>query len=516
MRHTTSAFVTIVLFSLFWVNWHWRNETGNPDDDRSSNIALSHATNSYGTDATDSPDTDLSSDDHLDVMPRGGCKVQVHRSRKGRRASRGQINPCSVFTDEASKPLLQSGPARCQWYHDWKRRNNGSNTSSKADYTPPIPTLYPTACNAGNKKQWRPGKCADDNAWLLPWMASRPGSDWTLVDVGANKGYVISGWLDALQQDSPYGPYLLAAGIYKSYGRSMTHGLASLCGGCCECIERPPDLPSAYRARSVRIHGFEPSVANFKWLQQFFAPRNVSSGKATIHLRHAAVSDVPSKLYFPDNAFGFETGKVKKDPLPGYVPVNILSLGDELRGKSILPNVMQEECLDVLSTDAEGFDQDVARGAEWFLREGRVGVYQFEMYREEDYQKVFERLKEWGYVCFYATASRRPPKNQPAADGQPQMKRKRRLPEVPKVIRITDCWDPDYAGYIGWVNGLCYNSRIPALQKIFHLLMQSPHRGGSGNCDSKKLQQKYATYFLKKFVDQHLTAEKVESIASET
>lgn len=301
-------------------------------------------------------------------------------------------------------------------------------------------------CYKGSSRAWRPGKCADDNAWLVPWMAAKPQDDWTLVDVGANKGYVIAGWLETLlgRSRTPFTPHNLGVSIYTN--NDIKEGFTNMCGGCTECADPPADVPEEHRARSVKVYGFEPSIANYRWLSFFYNDSNI------VEIVNAAVSHTPGTAYFPDGVLGKETGKVSAVAAPGFVPVKIVSLDMFLADKNV-------SFIDILSTDAEGFDQDVAKGAESWIKNGRVGVYQFEMYRAEDYKTIFERLYEWGYVCFYFTEVRK---------GF----------SAPWLIRISGCWQPYFQNLIGWVNGLCYNSKVPALGPIFNRLTRKVHRSG--------------------------------------
>jgi FkbM family methyltransferase len=322
--------------------------------------------------------------------------------------------------------------------HQEEQRNDGAIVSTSNFSTP-----QGVGCYKGTPKAWRPGKCSDDNAWLVPWMATRPGSDWIAVDVGANKGYVIAGWLETLlgPDRTPFTPHNLGVSIYTH--NTVKEGYLNLCGGCTECIDPPVHVPQAHRASKVKVYAFEPSVANFKWLSFFYNDSTV------VNVTNAAVSHTPSTAYFPDGVLGKETGKVSSVPVDGYVPVKIVSL-DAFLGSSNIKHV------DILCTDAEGFDQEVAKGARQLLEEGRVGIYQFEMYRAEDYKSIFERLYRWGYVCYYFTEARRG--------------------SAPWLIRISGCWQDYFQNLIGWVNGLCYNTRVPELAPIFDKLTMKMHR----------------------------------------
>jgi FkbM family methyltransferase len=233
-------------------------------------------------------------------------------------------------------------------------------------------------------------------------------------------------------------------------------------------VEAPPSVSDAHRASGVKVYAFEPSIANFKWLSFFFNDSSV------VNLTNAAVSYTPGTAYFPNDVLGKETGKVVTSPQEGYVPVKIVSL-DAFLGAEI-------PFIDVLSTDAEGFDQDVAKGARSFISSGRVGVYQFEMYRQEDYKTIFEQLLEWGYVCYYFT----------------EMRGKVAGQSVPWLIRISECWHEEYQRYIGWVNGLCYNWRVPHLKPIFEALELRRHRNTGPSLSKSRAR---VLHFMRKYVN---------------
>jgi hypothetical protein len=234
-------------------------------------------------------------------------------------------------------------------------------------------------------------------------------------------------------------------------------------------------MPIKAKASKVKVYGYEPSVANFKWLSSFFTDREL------VTIRHAAAGANTSRVYFPDQPIGVEIGKVSLVPKRGFVPVDIITLNEDLS---------HLDWIDVLSTDAEGYDQEIAKGATKFLEQGKVGVYQFEMYKPDDYQGIFSRLKSWGYDCYFSTASRRDRSHPP----------KKPFFRVPMLVRITDCWEEEYQGYIGWVNGLCHNTKLPELQKIFSYLAHRTHKGGSGNCDGKAWQRRKTRKFIEQYV----------------
>ena len=333
----------------------------------------------------------------------------------------------------------------------------------------PMPA-FRNPCFSGRRRSWRPGKCADDNAWLVPWMTKRPNSNWTLIDVGANKGYVIAGWLETLlgRDRTRFTPHNLGVSIYSN--NNITSNIVSMCGGCQECVEPPAHVAADHRASSVKVYAFEPSIANFKWLSFFFDDPSV------VNLTNAAVSFSPGTAYFPNDVLGKETGKVVSTPQDGFVPVKIVSL-DAYLGRQL-------PFIDVLSTDAEGFDQDVAKGARGFIAAGRVGVYQFEMYRQEDYKSIFEQLFEWGYVCYYFT----------------EMRGTTAKASVPWLIRISQCWHDEYQRYIGWVNGLCYNRRVPHLKDIFEGLELKRHRNTGPSLSKSRAR---VMHFINTYVRKH-------------
>jgi hypothetical protein len=134
------------------------------------------------------------------------------------------------------------------------------------------------------------------------------------------------------------------------------------------------------------------------------------------------------------------------------------------------------------------------------------------MYKEMDYKPVFDQLEQWGYRCWFSATSR---KIRIRSKEQKEIMKKvvrtcmRRMhitksdclhPSVPKVVRITNCWEKEYNSYHGWVNGLCHNTKVPALNQIFGNLSQEMWRGAGGNCDGKVTQRSVVDNFVKTFV----------------
>lgn len=344
-----------------------------------------------------------------------------------------------------------------------------SSSSSSAVGTAAASSTAPSnsSCNPLHKRRWRPGKCSDDAPWLIPWMRTRPHTDWVIADVGANKGYVIARYLEMLQQDLSVSVHNLTLGLFL-YNRPPGDR-AELCGACGECADPRGEIDPSITARSVRIYGFEPSLPTYHWLKFFF--RHVPT---MVNITNAAVSNIgEGTVYFPDaTTLGGELGSVRTEPAEGYRRVPVTTLDHALR---------HERFLDILTTDAEGLDQQVAAGAHKFLSEGRVGVYQFEMQGPGDFEKIFENLYEWGYLCYFTTESR-------------SIKRRK----VPFLIRISGCWRSDFLRMRGWVNALCYNTRMPELERIFTKLESFNHTyGGPARWERHRFVSEFVRHYVK-------------------
>lgn len=369
-------------------------------------------------------------------------------------------------------------------------------------------------CYRGEKQWWRPARCPSDEWWLEPWVKLRPKAKWTMVAVGANKGYGLTSWMEHLAGTSrtPYNGRRLGIQLFNS---TKQFGTMSHCGGCCECVEAPIVVDTQHAADHVKVIAFEPGPATVRHLRTFFDDTGI------FDIRWKAVSAASGRAFFPDVPLGKETGHLVSDNSSegkahlaagnskfNLTGVDVVALDEELEtlyrhfpddrrakhsadkenhvaaaagGEAYVSGV------DVLQTDVEGFDQDVARGAKKLLSSGKVGVYIFEMNRVENYTAIFGWLNEAaGFECYFGTERR-------FISGRWQ--------HLPPFVRITGrCWKPEYEGYSGWINAVCvHRERAKELLPVFGSLTRL-RRKMMMACAGRKRQQKVVGRFLSKYL----------------
>lgn len=371
------------------------------------------------------------------------------------------------------------------------------------------------ACFPLSEKQWwRPARCPSDEWWLEPWVKMRGGQAWTLVAVGANKGYGLTSWMEHLvgTERTPYNARRLGIHLFNT---TRQFGTMSHCGGCCECVDAPIHVRKEHAAARVRVIAFEPGPATARHLRTFFDDRD------TFDIRWKAVSDRNGRAFFPDVPLGKETGQLVADNTSAgraalaagnakfnLSTVDVVALDDELQPlyrplpdarkaaadggaeetDASPPSASSPAGIDILQTDVEGFDQDVARGARKLLASGKVGVYIFEMNRAENYTQVFGWLHaEAGFECYFGTERR--------------FVQSTRWRHLPPFVRITGrCWRPEYETYSGWINAVCvHRERAKELLPVMGRLTRM-RRKMMMTCAGKKRQQKVVGRFLSRYL----------------
>lgn len=287
--------------------------------------------------------------------------------------------------------------------------------------------------------------CVDESIIIFTWAAKllkegKKRSQWTIVDVGANKGYTIVGVLAALG----FGPIKNSAGkqqgqqghqrvsrtdlafaVYEKAHRENKvapkhrHHLA---GACCDALESPIDfgpsskqVPASVRAVSdaeaqqtlvqlsenvkTRIFAYDGLRQNADFVRDYLdsillpdessssssisVNKGRSSSSSSAHhqvvVKHAAVSYERGTAQFLSNKyFGSEFGS--------------LELRSATRAGKMVPVTVNVKTLDdemtaaavdyidILITDTEGSDFKVAAGSMQYLLAGRVGLYMFELH----------------------------------------------------------------------------------------------------------------------------------------
>jgi hypothetical protein len=373
-------------------------------------------------------------------------------------------------------------------------------------------------CYNGEKQWWRPARCPPDEWWLEPWVKrSKQNKKWTLVDVGANKGYTLTAWTEQLfgSKHTKFTAQNLGIALFN---KTKQFGTLSHCGGCCECVEAPivVDEQFAVKKENVQIIAFEPGPATARHLKEFFSTSSTSSEKSDfenvdedekvrIDIRWKAVAAESGKAFFPDVPIGKETGKLTSEKenqeennnknnnntksKPKMVQVDVVTLDEELKSFYSQDEQFSEngDGIDVLTTDVEGLDQDVARGAKKLLSSGKVGVYIFEMNRQENYTAVFSFLHDVaGFECYFGTERRFVKSNQ--------------WRHIPPLVRITGkCWKPEYETYSGWINAICvHRERAKEILPVVGSLTRKRWKIMM-TCAGKKQQQKVVGRFLNRY-----------------
>jgi hypothetical protein len=295
----------------------------------------------------------------------------------------------------------------------------------------------------------RPTNCPEEHEYLRRW-AERLGAgaarQWTIVDVGVNKGYSVAALLEALGVRG-HSRRALGRAIFRT---SMAGALTprkfrpSLCGACCECGDAPMPPPRNFSGATAAVHAFDGTASHVDFVRGFFEALPAVSAGSSVTVRHAAVTRRSGGFaHFPQLSLGVE--------LAGIGPAVAKQNGPA--DKTAVPMVSVDDAvaslpfIDVLLTDTEGHDYRVADGAAKFLDGGKVGLYVFEL--ADTTRKLgahVRRLEAAGYECYFPLHDR--------VDGA----------AARYVQRISHgCYRAAFDAFAGWNNALCVNLRVPAL-----------------------------------------------------
>jgi|SRR5688572_21714870 len=134
----------------------------------------------------------------------------------------------------------------------------------------------------------------------------------------------------------------------------------------------------------AQVIAFEPNPALLPVLRQNLGAKGEVRPIALGARRHTAV------LISPDpSAHNNGLGRLGSDAEPGAVPVQVETLDEELRGRSVA----------ILKVDVEGAEQAVFEGASNALKEGRLRHVIFEDHRGFD-SAVMTQLLGYGYAIY--------------------------------------------------------------------------------------------------------------------
>lgn len=261
------------------------------------------------------------------------------------------------------------------------------------------------------------------------------------MDVGANKGYSIISMLKAIGFNEYSATSNLAS--IRSYCKSRNLTLVLECGVCKDCMEPHVSYgaPTPFAAnQTIRVYGFDPIPSHAAYLKDTFRSRN----NVKFDFRQLALGHEHGKTTFPDSPslFGVESAGLRTtgaEHKSTQINVTVSTLNDELRDEGI-------DFIDVLMTDTEGNDFNVAEGARSWIAAGKVGLYMFEIHRDRNKDPKntlgahIRRLETAKYRCF--------------------------APHSHFTSQIShECWDTSLEHIFGWMNVLCVNERLPHLME---------------------------------------------------
>jgi FkbM family methyltransferase len=292
----------------------------------------------------------------------------------------------------------------------------------------------------------------------------------TIVNVGANKGYLLASLLDLLRPALGITPASLHAHLVTP-AVAARQNLHDGCGFCNDCLEgHLPTAASGARtcfsdagellppeAFPLTLHAFEATLSNAELLDYGVLAmaresRNATALSTTLH-RQAVVGDpAVTVVQFGNCKAGVERcgvadaekgflGATKSDNDIGTVSVPAVTLDAwaETEGVTLI---------DLLAVDTEGMDPEVLKGASRLLESRRVRIVEFEYHSHRAWQAtslqaVVERLDGYGFDCFFENLS--------------------------TLTRLTGCWHGSYE-IRGWSNVICALRSEVAVVNFFHSL----------------------------------------------
>lgn len=272
----------------------------------------------------------------------------------------------------------------------------------------------------------------------------------TLINVGANKGYLVAEMLAIFSPQSGADPIALGNGIRAS-GRADNEFTA--CGYCDDCKHMPPQSAAAACPGApprITVHAFEPVQGNFYFLENQLAPLLRADGPVSLTLHRAAVVEnqtaTPSVM-FSDCTGGSEVCHIIPNEAAvqeGYKAVMVPTVSLDRFADSAGLGVV-----DFLFVDAEGYDPSVLRGAGGLLGAGRVRALVFEYNRMNnwDHEELGDLLSylehTGGFDCWLLQ------------DGF--------------AVLLTGCWDRGKGK--SWSNVLCVRREERALHAVMVSMM---------------------------------------------
>lgn len=208
------------------------------------------------------------------------------------------------------------------------------------------------------------------------------------LNIGANKGYMISSWLQrfgAYPQDSPNKWHRM---LIQARGAKMPPTDNDLCGVCRACKDNPVRHKTK---RPVELHAFELLPPNAEVIRKAVSqiglvnlvnparlgPKwTLTQPHPFVAVSQAAVSNTSGTAWIPgthDDKIGKEdvSATLNSKPSGAFIPVEMLSIDNYLEHAGI-------ERVAFASVDTEGFDALVLEGMQRTLSRGLIDVLEFE------------------------------------------------------------------------------------------------------------------------------------------
>ena len=275
----------------------------------------------------------------------------------------------------------------------------------------------------------------------------------TIINVGANKGYVLTEML------AIFAP-LVGVGPRAQYDAIMASGKAinefTACGMCDDCKKPPPPSSAAScpaPLAPITLHAFEPTSDAFGFLEGLaglVAAAGDFAAHVHLHLHRAAVVEnqtATPAVHFSNCAGGGEGCAITTGAVGGgVVAVPAFSIDTWARDEGV-------RAISMLFVDAEGFDPAVLRGARGMLEGGRVAVLAFEvnslgLWLAGDADDSINAILGWldrdaGMDCF-------------------QMQRETFTPKG-RAVKLTGCEAPEEKA---WSNVLCVRREERAMLAV--------------------------------------------------
>lgn len=134
------------------------------------------------------------------------------------------------------------------------------------------------------------------------------------------------------------------------------------------------------------IHSFEPSPTTFQTLSQ------QTSHFKDVHLWNCALGSVPGRMKLLEN---------EKSEMSSFLPLGESGWGQITRETEVDVKTIDQICddqkiahIDILKSDAQGFDLEVFKGAERMMQSNKVGL----IFVEVTFSDVYEQLPSFGQL----------------------------------------------------------------------------------------------------------------------